>query len=1228
MHALASLVVVGLAFAGFAAGQSERPYEQLCDGKTLAGWRGDAAIWRVDEAGAIVGSSVGKPIDANTFLVLDGREPANFEFETWVELSGDNNSGVQYRSRVLPGEGFRVAGYQCDVHTEPKYLAMLYDEQGAGIIAERGQCVLWRDDGKRVLGAIHRPAPVDLSTAVKLRIVAMGDVVWHELAGVPVTAVIDERAAAPRSGVLALQVHNGAPMTVRFRHPSLREWPDLAAMQRAVPVPPAVQALRTAAAAKTTGTRGAVPRWLWDASPQDGEELFFRRAFPLPVLPKDAQIVISCDNHCRVYVNGDKLGESDEWESPLEIDVTKALRVGDNVVAVHAWNDGGPAALAARVSWQVDGNDHELVSDATWQCSDDDPDGWSLATFDAKAWPLATVLGAMGDAKLPWTSTHGVDAFGGHSDPLAAQVATVATGVAFVDPATAPVDPVLRLLDVPRSLGSWVSLGADSKGRLYASAQSGGLYRVNPAQALGGLTTIERVPVKLGGAHGLLWFRDALYAVVNGKDSGLYRLTDADGDDMLDRAELLQALEGAGEHGPHSVVVAPDGAHLLVVAGNQTKLPKLASSRVPTNWAEDRLLPRLDDPNPYWEGISPPGGWVCQCDADGKNWELLCCGFRNPYDVAQVGGDLVVFDSDMEWDLGLPWYRPTRLLVVQSGVDYGWRIGSAKWPADYPDAPPAWRDIGPSSPTGMASDLAGTFALDWTFGTVYLDGKPWLVGAPFPLTDIAIHGHKTWLATGGRGLPSALYLVPWDKQREATESAELVSSRLVRPSTEWRDADSRAVAQVLGEATADPAHRVAARLSLERSPVEKWRDHVLAVDAAQPTRSLTGLLALARQGAPADLQPILDALGKLSFASMAHDDRIAWLRVHALAMLRQGPPNDAQRAAIAQRLLPLFPTNNERQDQDLAELLVFVDAPGLLDKLVPALSPMRPSPVPDWAKVGKQGDVYGSQYAGVIDAMANAMPPIGQIAIADALRTVKHGWTLDQRRTFFTFLGEARKRKGGASYSGFLKKMIDASWATCSPAEQQALAELVGKARADAPKFVATPPKGPGRDWQPGDIDAALRDGLPATAEELARGHNLFHAASCAGCHYFAGEGGNHGPDLTSLGNKFGARDVLEAILEPSKVVSEQYAGQVLTKQDGSSLFGFAVKGHHGDVEVWEVMPAVADAAVVRVPVADVAKVERSPLSPMPADLADRLSRDELRALLAFLLSRGQGAAK
>jgi hypothetical protein len=125
---------------------------------------------------------------------------------------------------------------------------------------------------------------------------------------------------------------------------------------------------------------------------------------------------------------------------------------------------------------------------------------------------------------------------------------------------------------VPReSQGSWVSMTLDPKGRLIVSDQYGKLYRVTPSP-LGGpssSTTVEPIAVDIGEAHGLLWAFDSLYVVVNrGKQyaSGLYRVRDTDGDGALDKVELLRKIQGGGEHGPHAVLLGPDGKSLFVVA--------------------------------------------------------------------------------------------------------------------------------------------------------------------------------------------------------------------------------------------------------------------------------------------------------------------------------------------------------------------------------------------------------------------------------------------------------------------------------------------------------------------------------------------------------------------------------------------------------------------------------------------------------------------------------------
>ena len=1239
MRAILSGVLLATVFLASSAAQhgtlgGQQPGSEpkpIFDGASLNGWRGNPAIWRV-EAGVLVGATKGVPMTANTFLIYE-KEFADFELSYEVKLVGDNNSGVQYRSRVLDEQKFRVVGYQCDWHPNPPYAAMLYDEGGGGIVAERGQLVRWRDSGRQELGMLCKPTPVDVGEWHQLRIVARGDLVWHELDGRVVTALQDQRSDAPKQGVIALQAHRGPDMVASFRNVSIRAL----AKPDDVAIPGAVLALlrRAEQAVATAQDQGATPNWLWDQEAQADEELFFRREFAVTELPKKAQLAVICDNNCRVYVNGVRVATDDSWESATFVDVAKHLLLGKNAVSVHAWNEGGPAGMALRLSWQEGGREQQLVTDASWRCLDDDPDGWNTPGFDDASWQPAHVVGALGAADGTWSSRHGATALGAQVDAYAKQIAIVEWEVESKDPAQ---PAAMRLLDVPRELGSWVSLAGDPKGRLYSSAQGGGLYRITPAVHLGDETTIERVPVELGGAHGLLWFRDCLYAVVNGGQDGFYRLTDTDGDDMLDTVELLRALEGSGEHGPHSVVVAPDGENLLVLCGNMTKLTEIVSSRVPTNWQEERLVPRIEDARGFWGGYSPPGGCLYQVDPDGKRWELICCGFRNPFDLVVLpNGQIVVYDADMEWDMGLPWYRPTRFCAGQSGADYGWRKGSAKWAVDYPEAPAILQDIGPGSPTGMIyvpGAAGGIIGLDWTFGTAYFEGKPWNVGAPFPVADVTFtkgEAGGVFVVTGGRGLPSRLIRLVAGRPDSDYAWSEAEAQRLSRwgsavayPETETRSAaailDSGAVGgdriayqNVPQDSSPD---WVSARIALERLPAEQLRGTVLAVDPAKPDRAFAGLLALARQGQPEDLQPILLALGKFQFAKLSHAQRIAWLRVHAVALLRQGPVSDAQRELIAERLLPLFPVGNERQDQDLCELLAYVDAPGVLDKAVPLLTPLRPSQSPEWAELATRNASYG----GVIDQMIANMTPMGQLSIANALRMVNHGWTIAQRQTLFTFLGQARERSGGASYDGYVLKIVELAWDTCSDAEKQQLEFLVGRVRADRNKVQSTKPKGPGKDWQLSDI-AALSEG-DFEGRSQKSGRNLFHAAGCASCHYFQGQGGFGGPDLTSLKNKFRGQDVLEAVIDPNQVISDQYSGQILTKKDGTALFGVVYKTFDGDMEVYEVIPAVADAVAVRIPIEQVASVAPSPQSPMPAGLLNRLSKDEIQDLVAFLLGK------
>ncbi len=305
---------------------------------------------------------------------------------------------------------------------------------------------------------------------------------------------------------------------------------------------------------------------------------------------------------------------------------------------------------------------------------------------------------------------------------------------------------------------------------------------------------------------GMLWAFDSLYVSGNGPEGrGIYRCKDTDGDGLPDTAVMWKKVPGgSGEHGAHALILSPDKKNIYIVHGNATGLiDGIAPDSPYRNWGEDDLIPKLKDPTAtFFDNIKAPYGYVVRTDEEGKKWELIAGGFRNPYDIDfNTDGELFTYDSDMEWDRGLPWYRPTRVLHIVPGGEYGFREGSAKMPAYYPDTLPAVVDIGLGCPTGVkfGTTAAGWpskyrtafFACDWTYGRILAvhlkekgasytatnplksttfpkdaessaDVEPFVVGKGMPVTDVEfLKDGSMVFTTGGRGTSAGLYRVSY-----------------------------------------------------------------------------------------------------------------------------------------------------------------------------------------------------------------------------------------------------------------------------------------------------------------------------------------------------------------------------------------------------------------------------------------------------------------------------------
>ncbi|TAG10262.1 MAG: DUF1080 domain-containing protein [Verrucomicrobia bacterium] len=214
--------------------------KSIFNGKDLAGWSGAMEFWSVRD-GAITGETTAEKRTAqNTFLVLDGIEVADFELRFSYRImdvqgasKGFGNSGVQYRSKLIDAAAFIVAGYQADFECGETYSGILYEERGRGILAQRGQKVTIQngpvpekpsiiETGKTGDSAVIQAAikPADWN---EYRIVAKGGHLQHFINGKLTVEVTDESSMAAKSGILALQLHAGEPMTVQFKDLFLTE---------------------------------------------------------------------------------------------------------------------------------------------------------------------------------------------------------------------------------------------------------------------------------------------------------------------------------------------------------------------------------------------------------------------------------------------------------------------------------------------------------------------------------------------------------------------------------------------------------------------------------------------------------------------------------------------------------------------------------------------------------------------------------------------------------------------------------------------------------------------------------------------------------------------------------------------------------------------------------------------------------------------------------------------
>jgi hypothetical protein len=220
--------------------QSDRPqplagdepgFRTIFDGKSLSGWEGDPKYWRVAD-GSMTGEITPETIiKSNTFIIWRGGEPEDFELKVDYRITSGGNSGINYRSvvvpdKVTPENRFAMRGYQCDIDGQNRYTGNNYEEKGRLFLAVRGQ--ITRVTGTRMPSILSRfgdskePAAPVTDGWNAVHIMARGNVLIHNINGHLVSMVIDDDPNRQRKGLIGVQVHVGGPMKVEYRNWRIR----------------------------------------------------------------------------------------------------------------------------------------------------------------------------------------------------------------------------------------------------------------------------------------------------------------------------------------------------------------------------------------------------------------------------------------------------------------------------------------------------------------------------------------------------------------------------------------------------------------------------------------------------------------------------------------------------------------------------------------------------------------------------------------------------------------------------------------------------------------------------------------------------------------------------------------------------------------------------------------------------------------------------------------------
>ncbi len=438
-------------------------------------------------------------------------------------------------------------------------------------------------------------------------------------------------------------------------------------------------------------------------------------------------------------------------------------------------------------------------------------------------------------------------------------------------------------------------------------------------------------------------------------------------------------------------------------------------------------------------------------DLDGKNPALIAAGFRNEFDTAfNADGELFTFDSDMEWDENLSWYRPVRVCHIIPGAEFGWRTGSSKIPPYAEDTLPAVYNTGRGSPTGVtfynhyafpAKYHGAFFMCDWSIGVLWAihlekagasykaTGEKFCTRSPMPISDCVVgQDGALYFTLGGRGTQGGVFRIvatspspaPKEPAKVSPTRSEVIRrlgfepgsdakkelltalkdpnpfvrriacESMIRLGIEPAIADLRPLLE-----SEDRFLRTAVRLVVQRIDPKKWALEL--IEDQNDRIAQEAIIALCKIDKAKDYTAKIFARLAKQGNTRTPEQMLEWLRTIQLALIyTTTTPSSTE--MIARQCQEMFPQADAMVNRELAVVLA------------------------EFARVGVLK-------TGVIPKLLLAMKDqksdrAQQIHYYYCLRMIKEGWTAQEKAELLAWYDGTKTWSGGASYSRYLENIL------------------------------------------------------------------------------------------------------------------------------------------------------------------------------------------------------------